>query len=218
VRPSDAALVRAVTAGLDAWAQQHSGLPGLVGPGRREAFVGQLVDSDRRRRFVEHFRTSERLTVRQADPSSGVFDPYAAATLAHRRGDLDDALWLVFLATHIGHHARAKWAYTARVYGRLGEGRWDWATVTTDLVGFDNWLQANAAAVKQGPGGFGNHRKYESLAGTGVVAASYAGWIGPDRGHHHAIAEITAGAAGVPADEFEMLYKSSGTARLPNYG
>lgn len=196
-----------MTAGLDTWARQHGELPGLIGPGRREAFVAQLVDSDRRRRFVEHFRTSERLTARQADPTSGVFNPYAAAVLAHRARDLDEALWLVFLATHMGHHARARWTYTAKVYGRLGAGRWDWTAVLADVAGFDTWLQAHAAAVKQGPGGFGNHRKYESLAGTGAVVASYVDWIRPDRGHQRAIEDITAGAADA-AEEFELLYNS----------
>ena len=209
MRPSDHVFASALNSGVDIWIETHGPLPGLNSLARRDALIHQLVDSDRRRRFIEHYRGSARLTPRQAQPGTGVFDPYAAAVLAHRAGDLDDALWLVFLATHFGRHPVSRWRYTEHVYGRLGQGRWDWSTTSSDVPAFSAWLASNADAVKGArPNGFGNHRKRESIGVTGAVVDSYVKWIVPHGGHGDAVEFITASAGGDPADEFELLYES----------
>ena len=145
------------------------------------------------------------------DPNSGKFNPFAAAVLHHRKGNLDEAMWIVFLATHFGHHPRAKWRYTERVYGRLGNGRWSWQSVASCVDGFRQWLAANTVSVKgTGSNGFGNHRKRESLsdAGTGTVVQSYVSWVGPSRSHDAAFAELAGSAVETAAKVFDELYRS----------
>jgi hypothetical protein len=212
VRPSDQPFAGQIALGLRTWEGQHGVPPGLTSAARVEAFVGQLVASDRRRRFIEHYQFSNRLTARQADPGSGVFDPYAAAVLANRNGDIDDALWLVFLATHFSRHRSAKWRYVTNVYGALGQGRWDWHAVVSDISAFRSWLLANVEKIRgPKPRGFGNHRKYESLTLTGAVAESYVDWIDPSRGHTNAFARAVGGTKGTTnnsADQFDILYRS----------
>ena len=211
LRRSDKQFAHEVARAIVAWEDTRNPLPGLTDQRARDCLVGQLVASDRTRRFIEHYRYSIRLTERQMDPNSGVFDPFAAAVLHHRRGDLDEALWLSFLATHFGRHPEAGWRYTERVYGRLGEGRWDWRSVSTNVGRFRVWLSVNADLVKgTGRHGFGNHRKRESLsnAGTGQVVQSYVSWIDPGRSHEAKFAEIVGPSIETHAAEFENLYRS----------
>ena len=211
MRPSDQAFATAVSAAIEGWEATDGPLERLGNPSARDCFIRQLVDSDRRRRYVEHFRDRARVTGRQADPSSGVFNPFAAAVWHGRTGDLDEALWLAFLAVHFGRHPKARWRYMERVYGKLNSGRWDWLTVAADTVGFRAWLVANVEAIKGvGPHGFGNHRKRESLSdsGTGKAIESYVTWIDPKRGHTAAFSVMTGLGAQTPAEEFESLYES----------
>ena len=211
LRSSDKAFAVEAANAILAWEHANGTLPGIKDQRARDCLVGQFVASDRVRRFIEHYRCSPKLTKRQMDPDKGVFNPYAAAVLHHRKGDLDEALWLVFLATHFGHHPKAGWRYTERVYGRLGNGRWNWASVSSNVGEFRHWLVANAESVKgSGPNGFGNHRKRESLsdAGTGTVVQSYVSWVGPDRGHEAAFAELAGLSAETDPDVFEELYQS----------
>ena len=211
MRPVDRAFAVAVAGEIAAWEGIHGHLPGLARSGARDCFIRQLVDSDRRRRYVEHYRDSIRLKEGNANPSSGVFNPFAAAVWHGRVGDLDEALWLVFLAVHFGRHPKARWRYVKRVYGRLDVGRWDWRAVATDTRGFRKWLAANVELVKGvGPSGFGNHRKRESLGDrcTGEAVESYVTWVGSERGHVAAFTDITNGENQTPGDEFDSLYES----------
>ena len=211
MRPSDRPFAAAASKAIETWEGSHGRLPGLIGATVRDCFIRQLVDSDRRRRYVEHFRNSTRLKQRNADPSSGVFNPFAAAVWHGRTGDLDEALWLVFLAVHCGRHPKARWRYIERVYGGFDGGRWDWPTVATDTVGFRKWLAASVEEIKGvGPNGFGNHRKRESLddQGTGKAVESYVTWIGPERGHVAAFVAMTGDGSQTSDGEFESLYES----------
>jgi hypothetical protein len=52
VRPSDQPFAGQIALGLRTWEGQHGVPPGLTSAARVEAFVGQLVASDRRRRFI----------------------------------------------------------------------------------------------------------------------------------------------------------------------
>jgi len=210
VRPSDLEFATAVEAAISGWETNHGALPGLTRQRARDCFIRQLVDSDRRRRFLSLYPDSKRLTNAQADPSNPVFNPYAAAVLAHRCGDTNEALWITFLAIHFGKHPVAHWRYLQNVYGCLGAGRWDWPTISGDPTAFRIWLANNLDEVQGAlPRGFGNHRKRETLrdSGTGEAIESYVDWIGESADHVERFASII-GDDPDPGNSFEMLYGS----------
>jgi hypothetical protein len=204
-----------LAAGLDAYEAAEGPLPGLTGA-RRVTLIGQLADSSRVSLYVEHLRTSS-LSPQAADPSDAWwFNPIKAAIIRHREGDTDEAFWLVFLLTYFGRHRRAGWRYAREVYGACGTGEpWTWERVSADVTGFRDWLDAHRPDLTDPsrPGGFGNHRKYESLsgwtaAGTGSVVASYVAWVGDPPEHHTRFGVALAAARGDPAAAFDMLYRS----------
>lgn len=192
--------------------EDHNGvLPGLAPPGPRETFVEQLIESERRRRFVRWLVTAD-LTLARTDPSSELFDPLKAAALHRRAGHIDEAFWMVFLFVQFGRSRRGGWRYAREVYGRRGEGTWDWHAVAADPASFRAWFTENAAAIRNAaPGGFGNHRKYESLARTGEVVGSYVDWVGPTRSHADRFERAIAAAAGDARAAFADLYASMAT-------
>jgi len=137
--------------------------------------------------------------------------------LHNRRGDPDEAYWLVFLATHFGKHAEDGWRLARDVYGRLGgPGLWDWPRTSADLPGFRNWVARNQETLRGGDGvrrRFSNHRKYLSLradsgAGLPAVVESYVGWINPPRTHQGLIRELHRQVGQNPPVVFGALYTS----------
>ena len=193
-------------------------LPGIQSLERRFSLIEQLVESDRRNRYVRHIVNAD-LSPSRSDPLSGKFDPLKAAVLLRRSGETDEAFWMLFLFVHFGKHRATGWRYAASVYGKLGAGdRWDWASVCHDVLGFREWMEDNAEALKgpNGPHGFGNHRKYESLSGrsntgTGAVVASYVEWIGPTLTHASRFGTATDPAGSDATVAFHTLYRSMGS-------
>ena len=190
-------------------------LPGFT-PARRASLIWQLVDSSRVNMYVEYLCAAD-LSPQSADPSDAYwFNPVKAAIIRHREGDDDDAFWLIFLLTHFGKHRWAKWRYVREVYGALGSSeRWNWQRVATNVDHFRDWLDAHRAQLNDSslPYGFGNHRKYESLAGwtaagTGSVVASYVSWVGEPPQHHISFDEAISEAANNPESAFDNLYRS----------
>lgn len=181
-------------------------------------FVAQLVESCRRIQFIERIRARD-MSPRRIDPSDDLFDPLRAAIVHQRSGNLDEAFWLVFLFVHFGKHPRGRWRYLRDVYGALGaEDLWDWANVSVNPDGFRAWLAANQVRILQSasPGGFGNHRKYQSLdayspTGTGAAIASYIDWIAPQGGHVSRVRAAEQAAGGDRGRAFDILYRSMDT-------
>jgi hypothetical protein len=213
MRPRDRDLGRRLCTELAAFEQHQRALPGIGDDAAREVLVEQLLSSVHR---VEYARRlpGMKLSPCRLDPNDARFDPLKAAVLHHRAGHLDEAFWLVFLSVHFGKHHSGGWRYLREVYGRLGAGRlWDWQTVSTNPPGFRAWLQQNEAKIRRlgVPGGFGNHRKYESLdgyspAGTGTVVASYVGWVTQATNHERLFEGAIADAGGDGRAAFDRLY------------
>lgn len=182
---------------------------GLIDHDQRDAFVGQLVDSVRRVRYLA--LVSRRSPgPRSIDPGHPSFDPLRA--LVHHRniGDHDEACWLAFIHTHFGKNKRWGWEYPRRIYGALGGQHWSWKAVRSDSAAFRDWLASNEAELQAGPGGFGNHRKYESLSasserGTGAVVESYVLWIAGHGDHSAMVDAMQARAHGDPFQTFELM-------------
>lgn len=195
-------------------------LAGLQGPGRLDAFVGQLVESVRRVEFVLSLPNGK-LSGARIDPANDAFDPVRAAVWSKLNGNDDEAYWLAFMSVHFGKHLRDGWRLARDVYAGGGQ-RWDWIRTSSDPSGFRAWLGAEEPRWK-GDGinrRFGNHRKYESrdaqsTGGTGAVVASYVDWVGPSRSHAALIASHASKVGNAPATLFDSLYESmSAVARF----
>jgi hypothetical protein len=208
-------LVDRLAAGFDTYEAMEGPLPGLSSGGR-VSLIRQLVDSSRVNMYAEYLTAAD-LSPQAADPSNAYwFNPLKAAIIRHRHGEDDDAFWLIFLLTHFGRHRRAKWRYVREVYGALGSGDpWNWWRVAGNIDEFRHWLDAHREQLNDPsePYGFGNHRKYESLAGwtdagTGTVVASYVAWVGEPPDHRARFGEAIGAAGNDPEAAFDILYRS----------
>ncbi|WP_344107140.1 hypothetical protein [Kribbella alba] len=220
MRPADRVEADRLLACLDRFENERYPLPGIKSPATRDVLVEQIIDSERRNRYIQRLRQME-LSPAGADPASDAFDPLKAAILNDRGGNFEEACWMVFLYVHFGKHLRAEWRYAREVYGKLGQGgRWDWVSVVADTGEFRRWLDDNRAELQRPgvPRGFGNHRKYESLAGstrsgTGEVVSTYVQWVVAAGSHADlfgAVEELE------PTAGFDALYRSM--ARVSRFG
>ena len=189
-------------------------LPGIYPAGYLHCLVEQLVESLRRIEFVHWVRDNQH-DPRRMDPHSDLFDPLRAAALRLRYGEVDEAYWLTFIATHFGKHARDGWRLARDVYGKLGgPGLWDWQTISVNPTAFRVWLAAHESRLSGGDGvsrRFSNHRKYESLkassvAGTAAVFDSYVQWVRPPRTHQDMIRDAHKLVGQNPKEVFRHLY------------
>lgn len=203
----------ALEAALVAHARNRRMLHGVSNEIVRAVLIRQIIDSLHRVRYPEVV-AARSVSARRADPSDAVyFDPVRAAVFHLRQGNVDEACWLVFLFVHFGKHARGGYRYSRDVYGRLGQGgRWDWPTLSNDVPGFLAWLATHHERIREqgSPGGFGNHRKYESLKPhhTGRTVASYVAWVDPTRGHRALLENALQAAGGDVGVAFNQLYAS----------
>lgn len=216
VRPGDRARGQNFDQLLRKFSCNQHPLPGVGSTQNRAALVEQIVESVRRIEFIDTIGRRAISDLR-ADPSDDLFDPIKAAILCKRRGNTDEAFWLVFLSVHFGKHKRAGWRLVRDVYGALGaEAGWDWARISGNPRAFRQWLAKTEAILKGSDGitrHFGNHRKYQSLdavspSGTGAAIESYVKWVGPPRTHGVLIKEAQNKVDQNPRALFDYLYRS----------
>lgn len=205
----DRTLITRLTRSLDEFESNVRRLPGLRAQNSRNCYVLQLVDSIHRVNYVR-LVASRDVSPRRSDPRDELFDPLKAAIWHFRGGDLDEAFWLLFLFVHFGKHRRGGWRYLSEVYGRRGgPDLWSWAAVSSNLPGFTSWLKANYLLIQNSPspGGFGNHRKRESLSDswTGETIRSYVRWIVGAGGHRN---RLLVAANEDPRVAFDRLYRA----------
>ena len=216
MRPRDQQLAARLDAALQAYAERERPLPGIVDEDARKVFIEQLLESIHRVEFVAVVRAQD-ISARRGDPDDEMlFEPLRAAILQQRSGNTEEAYWLVFLFVHFGKNAKGGWRYVREIYGKLGQGgRWNWASVSADPAGFRSWLYQNLGALKRDgvPGGFGNHRKYQSLdaysaTGTGATVESYVRWVDPPRTHAEMVENAQNRADADPRRAFDLLNRS----------
>lgn len=215
MRPGDHAESLRIRRDLSTYESNLGALPGIREEAARASLVEQLLDSQRRHRYVKVLLSRELGNLTE-DPNFPVFDPLRAAIINFKRGDYEEAFWLIFIFVHFGKHRRGAWRYAREVYGKLQQGgRWDWDSVSGDVGEFRAWLDQNQQAIRRTsePGGFGNHRKYESLggwspAGTGAVVSSYVEWVEGAGGHRALFNGVINSAAGNEQLAFDRLYRS----------
>lgn len=185
MKKGDASLAERFAAALDAFQKSVEPLKGLHRPQCRQSFVMQLIESVRRVQFIRTLARTRR-TPGCADPKNPGFSPIRAAAFSLQNGCLDEACWFVFFAVHFGKNKERGWLLARQVYGALGAGTWNWATISKNPEAFRSWLGANRTRLTSG--GFGNHRKYISLdpashAGTAAAVHSYVSWVLGAGGH-----------------------------------
>lgn len=216
MRPGYAHEFEVLSRTLRSFEEQNGPLVGLKDSAARATFIEQVIDSVQRER---HFgRLAARYyTGAVANPLLEDFDPLKASVFHFRSGDLDEAMWLLYLYVHFGKHRTAGWRYVRDVYGRLGAGsRWSWEQTSADPTSFRFWLQESMDELtRPGPRGFGNHRKYESLnawddTGTGAAVESYVDWVLAAGDH---AARFAALRRDTPEDSFDSAYKSMSAVR-----
>ena len=222
MRPGDREEAKLIAIRLAEFSDTRQNLLGIQEIRCRDALVEQIIESLRRVRYVAAIRNRD-VSDRRTDPNDEFFDPLKAAIVFDNQGLTDEAFWMVFLFVHFGKHKTGGWRFAREVYGRLGDGgRWDWAATSVDPDQFREWLEANEARIKRpsDPGGFGNHRKYESLNawgnnGTGATFATYVQWVRPPRTHGELFGQALEEASGDPREAFRRLYLSMrGIARF----
>lgn len=183
-------------------------LPGVGMAAARKALSLQIVDSLRRVEYAHYIRDAKHDASR-ADPSSDNFDPFRAAVLFNRQGNLDEAYWLTFLGTHFGKHAIDRWRLCRDVYGRLKVGPIiTWAAIRDDFAEIAAWLPVGVATMRADGVSrrFSNHRKYESLDQIEQVFSSYRDWVLGYGGHGAMIQALHQKLGQNPHDVFDALY------------
>ena len=148
-----------IEAGLQQFSQTDTALQGVASKLARETLARQMVASLRRLDYTAILKARD-VDPRRADPASSMFDPERAAIFHARKGDIYEAIWLIFLSIHFGKNARHGWRTLRDVYSGLGSGVWTWCRISANPSAFRKWLRANRSKIG---GGFGNHRKYETL-------------------------------------------------------
>jgi hypothetical protein len=211
MRPKDKSRAELLASKLVQFESEIESLPGIKDHVSRRVLIEQVIESLRRIEYV-HFVRDEVFDPLRADPSSSLFDPIRAAVFRMRSGEIDEAIWLIFLSVHFGKHSKQGWGLVRSVFGSLGGSLWTWAHVSSDVAGFRAWLLQNEEALKT-QYSFSNHRKYQSLSaisrvGTGAVVASYVEWIAPPRSHQQMIQAVHLKVGQDPKAVFDYLYKS----------
>lgn len=212
-----------VDAAISLYEQGEGPLIGLAEPDAREAFIEQVVDSERRVQYFDLLQ-SRSVDPNSLNPGDAAFHPLKAAILHREAGDFDEACWLIYLYVHFGRHRKAGWRYVRDVYGALGGDLWTWERTSNDITAFRYWLDDNQDQLRRAPGphGFGNHRKYESLkawtrSGTGEAFESYISWVQRSGGDHPE--RFDSFVARTPQERFDEMFRSLGAvARLGRIG
>ncbi len=209
IRRNNLQLAKQIKNNLVSYSRKNS-LPGIRSSKNLNCLVEQMIDSVKRIKYVKLVSGKEVSKV-NLDVSSGLFDPLKGAIWHMQNGNLDEAFWLVFLATHFGKNKNSGWRLIRSVYGGLGEEPfWTWERITANVGEFRTWIEDHQQEIKLS-GHFGNHRKYESLSGlkkrgTGAALASYVKWVG---GQHELLISIAKDQVGEdPRLLFNCLYNS----------
>jgi hypothetical protein len=207
MRPGNEILIQDIENRLLDFHQSVRKIPGIRAAANRQCLAYQIIDSIRRVQYVTTIRDRQ-VTQSITNPAITSFNPLKAAVWHRANGNVDEAFWLVFLATHFGRNKFTGWELVRNVYGRLNNGAlWTWDEVIHNQMEFDTWISNNATDLKS-LGKFSNHRKYESLEMTGKVATSYIQWVGEDLSHQQ---KIESQIAEDPTDVnalFNSLYHS----------
>lgn len=225
MRIKDQAEFERVSCLLGNFPQKKSSLVGLHSQEHKTTLILQILDSIRRIKYLQ-LKSARARSASLHTPFSGSFEPLSGSVVLQKHGHLDDAYWLVYLATHFGKHKDDGWNLTEDFYGRFGEGGvWDWATASCRPEAVAEWIETiypsvtNAGRSRR----FGNHRKFETLKpgpkGTGSAIETYIRWIKQYGSHGALLSEAQKSVGQNPKEVFAFLYKElANVAKLGRLG
>ncbi|GJN48273.1 alpha-glutamyl/putrescinyl thymine pyrophosphorylase clade 3 protein [Pseudomonas tohonis] len=224
MRERDKEKARELEEKLENFSKNIRPLPGIEPQENRQVLIDQLIDSIRRIKYVETIR-QRRLSPLRSDANSEIFDPIKAAVLHAQGGNIEEASWLIFLATHFGKSSQDGWALTQAFYNALGQGFvWSWERVAYNPEAVLEWLARNYPEFALRGYRFGNHRKYETMnpaknGFTGLALRSYVNWILSNKSHAETFNQAIEKSQGNSKNAFRQLYKSmSSVSRFGRMG
>ncbi|RYZ88511.1 MAG: hypothetical protein EOP06_10845, partial [Proteobacteria bacterium] len=95
---------------------QNRRLKGIRSRTVRNVLLMQMNDAIRRIQYVRQIG-SRPISPSRADPwNELMFDPLYAAKLKLQGGNVEEAFWLVYLATHFGKNKTTGWNLARKVY------------------------------------------------------------------------------------------------------
>lgn len=202
-----------IEAGLKHFSQTDTALAGIASKIARETLARQMIASLRRLDYTAILKARD-VHASRADPTSKMFDPERAAIYHARNGNIDEAIWIIFLSIHFGKNGKHGWRMLRDVYSGLGSGLWTWDRICSQPNAFRTWLRANHANVG---GAFGNHRKYETLdpdskSSTASVLESFVQLCAPSPSGY--FAELTHSTGNDPKKIFDVAYHDLNITRF----
>lgn len=202
-----------IEAGLQQFSQTATALRGIASKIARQTLARQMIASLRRLDYTAILK-ARAVHPDRADPTSNMFDPERAAVYHARNGNVNEAIWVIFLSIHFGKNGKHGWRMLRDVYSGLGSGLWTWARVSSQPNAFRKWLRANRAKVG---GAFGNHRKYETLdpesnSSTASVLESFVQLCSPSPSAY--FATVTHSTGNDPKKIFDVAYHNLAIARF----
>lgn len=208
VRAHELSLVQEISENLTLFSTHVKPLIGIANIDAKEAFIGQIIESIRRVKYVTTI-SDRPASFNCADPTSVYFDPIKAAILKRNSNEFEEACWLVFLAIHCGKNLRTGWRLVGELYGGInGSQIWSWNRIHSKVGSYKTWLEANYNQIH---GKFGNHRKYETINvfknnNTAEIIQSYVDWVGTS--HVALFDRINQQSEFNAKKNFEILYSS----------
>lgn len=197
----------AIENGLVRFSREIDELPGIRSSSALTTISLQFVASLRRERYYMAIQEMP-ISARRADPNDVKFDAERAVAFHMQHRSFNEAAWLVFLMTHFARPSDSGWLRLKDVYGKLGQGIWDWQSICADPAAFEHWLRLHWGQIR---GKFGNHRKYETLRpgarrSTAAVVQSYVQWVG-GADQQEKFATIVRDAGNNPHAIFDEFYR-----------
>lgn len=192
--------------------QLYGPLPGISTAQRRQCWAQQIVSSLRRIAYTDTL-LSRGVHPSRCDPHSGAFDPVRGALHFYRHGQLDEAIWLTFILTHFGKHAKDEWKLAENVYGSFGAGPvWTFSRYSANATAFESMLAANAGNLADASisGSFSNHRKFQSKKPEAISKTfrTYNDWQTEFGGFRGRMITTHASVGQEPHAAFDALYNS----------
>jgi hypothetical protein len=214
-----------IAASLIIYEKEKGNLIGLQNRAWRDTLIRQMISSLRRVAYVHAIRDRS-VSVSRLDPHHPLFDPLRGASFRNKRGQVDEAVWLAFIATHFGKHKTDGWKLAANVMGSFGSGQiWTAKAYGRKPKDFLAMLinQRDVLADMRQSGRYSNHRQYQSKAPERIAGTfrSFYKWQFSEGGFQQLMRKVHKAHGQNPVEAFDVLYRAldmvSGFGRLGKF-